>query len=168
MKHLYAPWRDDYTSSTARTKNKDCPENECVFCCQLKENNDDKHFILKRFEHNVIMLNLYPYNAGHVLLLPLQHLGTLQKLTKQARAELIELSNSSSEILQKELGAQGFNIGLNIGKAAGAGIPAHLHMHVLPRWLGDTNFLPTIGQTKQISFDLEKMYQKLKVHFKNL
>lgn len=111
------------------------------------------------------MLNKYPYNAGHLLILPIKHVASLAELTKEARSELIELQSQSVEILQKTLNNDGANIGINLGKAAGAGIPSHLHIHILPRWQGDTNFMPTIAQTKVISFDLGQYYKKLKKQF---
>lgn len=168
MKKLYAPWRSSYTTSTARTKNENTKKNECVFCSQIKEKKDAKHFILKRTKNSIVMLNLYPYNAGHLLVLPVSHTATLDKLSKEQRAELMELVSQTSSIVTKILGAEGVNVGLNLGKASGAGIPSHLHFHVLPRWIGDTNFLPTLSDTKQISFDLKKIYTQLKKGFENV
>ncbi len=165
MKKLYAPWRSRYTQSTARGKKEKATEKECTFCTRLKQKKDSANFILKRFKHNVIFLNRYPYNAGHLLIIPIKHKDNLDKLSKETRAELMELITKSSTTLQKELGAQGINIGLNVGKAGGAGIPSHMHFHVLPRWVGDTNFLPTLTDTKQVSFDLNKIYKTLKKAF---
>jgi len=162
MKNLYAPWRSDYTTSTARTKNENTPSDACVFCCHRDTPNDDvKNFVLKRYEHVFVMFNKFPYNAGHLLVVPYAHSGSLDLLSKEARNELIEVTSYAMTILKRETGAEGFNSGLNIGKVAGAGIPAHLHMHVLPRFTGDTNFLPTLGETRVISFDLNAMYQHL-------
>jgi ATP adenylyltransferase len=168
MKQLYAPWRGDYTSSTVRGKKEDTPEEDCIFCSQFKEQMDEKNFILKRFEHNVVMLCRYPYNAGHLLILPLTHVAGLQEISKEARGELMELANRSIEILNKTINPDGCNVGLNLGKAAGAGIPSHLHMHVLPRWTGDTNFMPVIAGTKVISFNIDEIYKKLHVAFAEL
>lgn len=165
MKKIYAPWRSKYTTNTARTKNENAKDKECVFCKQFKQKKDTQHFILKRTKHNAIMLNLYPYNAGHLLIMPLSHTATLDKLSKTARTELMELLSESAQVVKKIVGAEGVNIGLNLGKAAGAGIPSHLHFHVLPRWVGDTNFLPTLSDTKQVSFDLKKIYTQLKKGF---
>lgn len=168
MKKLYAPWRSTYTTDTAHTKNEHASKQECDFCIQFAENNDPKHFILKRFTYNAVMLNRYPYNAGHLLVLPFDHIGNLADLKDDVRYELIDLVTHSITILKNVLGAEGINVGLNLGKAAGAGIPAHIHMHVLPRWLGDTNFLPTIGQTKVVSYDLNELYEKLRKAFDEL
>ncbi len=166
MKRIYAPWRSPYAESTHRTKDEKASAKECVFCKQLQEKNDDQHFIIKRFKHNAIILNRYPYNAGHILIIPLAHKATLDTISKATRTELMELLSMSSHLIQKVLDAHGINIGLNIGKAAGAGIPSHLHFHVLPRWSGDTNFLPTLTDTKLISFDLQQVYELLKKAFK--
>ena len=111
------------------------------------------------------MLNRFPYNAGHLLILPYKHVADLNDLPAEAQHELIELTAKSIDVLKKELGAQGINIGMNLGKIGGAGIPAHIHQHVLPRWQGDTNFLPILTETKAISFDLREIYNKLKEAF---
>jgi len=165
MKNLYAPWRDKYTTSTVRSKKTEAKKKDCIFCSQFEEHDDEKYFIFRRFFYHAIMFNRYPYNAGHLLIIPFKHTGNLDDYCPEARFELIELVHQSTAILQKELGAEGVNTGLNIGKAAGAGIPSHLHMHVLPRWHGDTNYMPTLAQVKPISFDLHTMYQKLKPAF---
>jgi len=168
MKLLYAPWRSTYTTDTAHTKNDNVSEKDCIFCQQFAQTEDEKYLILRRFEHNVVMLNLYPYNAGHLLLMPLRHHAHLNQMEQAARAELMELTMHAVDILTAVLGAHGVNTGFNFGKAAGAGIPSHLHMHALPRWVGDTNFLPALSQTKQISFDLHDLYKKLKPAFDNV
>lgn len=169
MKILYAPWREDYTTSTAPGPQgqEGISEKECVFCTQLHLDNEQV-FILKRCKSSYIMLNRYPYNAGHLLILPFSHTAHLEDLPLESRNELIHLATESTIILKKELKAQGVNIGLNLGKAAGAGIPAHLHMHILPRWQGDTNFLPTLAETKQVSTDLSKLYKTLRPFFEKI
>lgn len=166
MKRLYAPWRSPYAESVDRTKEEKASAQECVFCTKLKQKKDNENFIIKRFKYNAIILNRFPYNAGHILIIPLVHKATLDKLSRAARIELMELLALSGPLMQKTFDADGVNIGLNIGKAAGAGIPSHLHFHVLPRWHGDTNFLPTLTDTKLISFDLHTIYEQLKKAFK--
>lgn len=169
MDNLYAPWRDNYTSDTARHPDAESvTEDTCVFCIQLKKNNDEEYFILKRFKHSFVVMNKYPYNAGHLLVLPLKHIGNFSEISDETRNEIMEVTQKSTEILKETLNCEGVNIGMNLGKAAGAGIPSHLHMHILPRWLGDTNFLPTLTKTKQISFDMGTIYEKLKPTFANL
>jgi len=165
MKKLFAPWRSDYASDSGEAKKEKTTKTQCLFCSQLKENKDETYFILKRLKHSFVMLNRYPYNAGHLLVLPIKHCANLNDLSKEERAELMELTNHSIEIVNKVLKNDGLNVGLNLGKAAGAGIPSHLHIHILPRWEGDTNFMPTIAQTKVISFDLGQIYGQLKQKF---
>lgn len=167
MKKLYAPWRSTYTTSTAQKEESTTTE-FCIFCKKLQDQTDRDHYILKRFTHHAVLLNLYPYNAGHLLIVPYEHVQKLNMLKPEARTELIELAQHCADIAINTLDAQGINIGLNLGKAAGAGIPSHLHMHVLPRWIGDTNFLPTIADTKAVSYDLNIMYDQLKKPFDDL
>lgn len=158
MKFLYVPWRSQYV----KNKPKD---DACVFCEKIASDDDANNFILGRYKHNAVFLNLFPYNAGHLMIIPYKHTNNLDELNKEEKSELIELVSQSIKILENHTKADGFNVGLNLGKAAGSGIPTHLHMHVLPRWEGDTNFLPTLSNTKTISFDLNKIYQDLKPHF---
>jgi len=141
VKKIYAPWRDSYIKKTVHKSNDERKKDTCVFCDNLAENNDEKHFILKRFTHNFVALNLYPYNGGHLMVLPIAHKGKLDQLTSHERSEHIEVVNTCINILEKALKPQGFNVGLNLGRAGGGGIPTHLHTHVLPRWESDTNFM---------------------------
>lgn len=165
VKRLYAPWRSTYATDISKTKDENASSDACVFCKQLSAFDDEKYWILKRYTHHIVMLNKYPYNAGHLLILPLAHVATLDTLSVDARAELMEITNYAVTVLKATLQPHGFNIGINLGKAAGAGIPSHLHMHVLPRFNGDTNFLTTIAETKQISFDLNDIFAQLKKRF---
>lgn len=166
MKQLYAPWRADYTLSG---ESRGTSKKSCVFCSQVAMDDDKKNFIIKRFSHCFVMLNLFPYNAGHLMVIPYQHTAQLTELSQEARAELMEAISVSMQILTQELKAEGFNTGLNLGgKPAGGSIPEHLHVHVLPRWLGDTNFLATLADVKPISFDLVKIYEQLTQAFTNI
>lgn len=162
MKKLYAPWRAWYASAINEGKSTQATANDCPFCTNFAAHDDEKHFIIKRYELVVAILNLYPYNAGHMMILPYRHVACLDQLSVAERAELIEATSYAAQKVQSALGAHAVNIGMNLGKAAGAGIPSHLHMHVLPRFEGDTNFLPTLADTKQVSFDLRQIYQKIK------
>lgn len=164
MEKIYAPWRSAYIKGNTY-RCCDAKKTACVFCDQLAKNKDEKFFILKRFKHCFIMLNLYPYNSGHLMVLPAEHKGTLEALTPEERADIMEATNICVNVLTKELKPEGFNIGINLGKAGGGGIPSHLHVHVLPRWEGDTNYLPLLANTKQISVDLVGIYKKLKKRF---
>jgi ATP adenylyltransferase len=164
MKKLYAPWRTQYTKRVITDEKSD----GCVFC-KIRDTNDDaQELVLKRFEHCMVILNKYPYNAGHLLIVPFEHHKELYEYDTATHTELIEQMSKATEILQKTLGAHGCNVGINLGKAAGAGIPEHLHIHILPRFLGDTNFLPALTDTKQISIDLHEVYATLLSGYKNL
>lgn len=162
MKRLYAPWREKYTLATAQSNDKQLSKEECIFCEQFGQNKDETYLILKRLKNTIIMLNKYPYNPGHILILPINHVARLDELSQESRAELMEQITICCSLVTTVLKAHGINVGLNLGKAAGAGLPSHLHMHVLPRYNGDTNFLPTLGDTKQISIDLQVIFKQLK------
>jgi ATP adenylyltransferase len=161
MEKLYAPWRDEYHGS--RNK-KDKNKSECIFCKFVEQVDcDSENLVLHRLENVFVMLNSYPYNAGHILIIPKKHVNSLNELQSSERCELIETVNFYIEFLREALTPEGFNVGLNLeGKVAGGSIPEHLHIHVLPRWLGDTGFLPTLSNTQPISKDLNAMYKKLK------
>ncbi len=168
MKYLYAPWRGSYlTEDNPLAKAK--KRHKCIFCEQFKKIEDDEqNFVLKRFNHALIMLNLYPYNPGHVLIIPYEHVSDLDKLTKETRQEIMELMSFAIPLIKESLNNTGTNVGINLGsKAAGGSIPEHIHVHILPRWEGDTNFLPALAQTKQLSTDLKEVYKKLKTSFEN-
>jgi len=165
VKKIYAPWRSNYVTENAIGKEENTPSKKCVFCKAFLDNNDEDNFILKRTKNCIVILNLYPYNAGHVMVLPIKHTETLEKLSFDVQAEMMNLISSCIKILKRALKPDGFNIGINLGKAGGAGMPSHLHIHAIPRWTGDTNFLPVIAETKAISFDLPKMYKQLKKAF---
>ncbi len=168
MKLLYVPWRNAYAKDAGRTKQPKTAAEECVFCTLSEKNDDEKNLVLKRAKHSFVMINKYPYNAGHLLVVPYQHTAELHDLPQEARTELMELTTQCSTIVKTTLDAHGINIGMNLGKIAGAGIPSHLHQHILPRWLGDTNFLPALSGTKTISFDLHQIYDQLKPAFDTL
>ncbi len=168
MDILYAPWRQDYATNTAQGAKgqEDATEDICVFCTLQKDKSlDEQSLILKRYHYCYVILNRFPYNPGHLLVIPYAHKKMLTELEEEARKEIMIVLNKTIQILQDQLECQGINIGLNMGKAAGAGIPSHLHWHILPRWFGDTNFLPTIAAVKTISSDLNALYKKLLIHF---
>jgi len=169
MKTLYAPWREPYVVDIAHDKRKEVvDENNCLFCETLKADNDEETQILGRYAHNFIIMNKFPYNAGHILVLPYKHTELLHELDYATTTEMMELAKQASIIIQGELKNEGTNIGINIGRAAGAGIPAHVHLHVLPRWRGDTNFLPVLADVKLVSADMERMYHTFLPYFKKL
>ncbi|MCK4912892.1 MAG: HIT domain-containing protein [Candidatus Omnitrophica bacterium] len=153
MDKLWAPWRIDYVS---RKKQKNC-----IFCHAFKEKKDKKNFVVLRSKYCFAILNTYPYNNGHVLIVPNRHLKSMEDLKEE---ELLDMNKTLIKIkstLKKILDPQGFNIGINIGKVAGAGIANHIHTHIVPRWLGDVNFMPIIANTKVISQSLKELYTKL-------
>lgn len=168
MKRLYAPWRHDYVTQKDKNSASKEMKNECVFCHQLAQNDDDKYFIIKRFKHCAVAMNYYPYNAGHLLILSYRHVEFLKDLSAQERTEIMEVSNASVMVLEKIMNVKGFNLGINLGTAAQGSIPYHLHMHVLPRWHGDTSFLETLFETTTISSDLFKTFDRLKEEFEAL
>ncbi len=164
---LYAPWRDKYINSCSQGLKES--EKPCVFCdIWHSKDQDEKLHVLLRRDGVMVLLNAYPYAGGHLLVIPGVHVSDLHLCSRAVRMEIMEMVSAACDLLKKELGAMGVNIGMNIGAAAGAGIPDHVHVHLVPRWAGDTNFLPVIGNVKQISVDLNSVYKKLKDAFQNV
>jgi len=161
MKNLWAPWRMEYIR--APEKNKDC-----IFCKKIETENDQDGLILYRGENAYVMLNLYPYNNGHILIAPYKHVDITQKLSADCLSEIMQLADSAMNILKGEMAVQGFNFGANIGSAAGAGIADHIHFHLVPRWSGDTNFMPVLGHTKVQVQGLNETWSQLHSKFKEL
>ncbi|MDD5437007.1 MAG: HIT domain-containing protein [Candidatus Omnitrophica bacterium] len=153
MDKLWAPWRSKYIY--LRTNKK------CIFCGNKDSKSKTKH-ILRRSKYSFSMLNLYPYNNGHVMVAPYRHVKLLELLSAAELADLMKLVIRTKTDLDKKLKPHGYNIGINIGRVAGAGFAGHLHIHVVPRWAGDVNFMPIIGSTKVVSESLEAMHKLLK------
>ncbi|MEN3013861.1 MAG: HIT domain-containing protein [Endomicrobiia bacterium] len=160
MNILWAPWRVKFIK---RKKQKGC-----IFCKKIKQKNDSKNLIVYRGKYCFVILNTYPYNNGHLMIVPYRHISTLEKLSQQEGLEIFELTKNMIKILKKVYKIQGCNIGINIGKPAGAGIDKHLHLHIVPRWIGDVNFMPVFSDTKVISESLNNTYKLLKKEAKNL
>ena len=156
-KILYSPWRLKYILSK-KTK-------ECIFCIRPSAKNDEKHFILYRSKFSFVILNMFPYNNGHLMIAPKMHKDDLSKLNDSEMLELLTLSRDVKNILAKKLKPEGFNLGINFGKVAGAGVEDHIHLHIVPRWTGDTNFMPVIAETKVIPQSLDDLYLELKDYF---
>jgi len=154
MKVLWAPWRMDYILSQGKDEG-------CVFCQGLKESEDEKNLIVWRGEKAVVFMNRYPYNNGHLLIMPHRHIGELEALDSEEVAEIHQLICLSLSALKKAFNPDGFNIGLNLGKTGGAGVLDHIHWHIVPRWEGDTNFMPVLAETKVMPEHLNSTYQKL-------
>jgi ATP adenylyltransferase len=156
MEQLWAPWRMNYIKLAQKSRG-DC------FLCQLpKEDNDESNLILHRGKLNFIILNSFPYNAGHLMVAPYRQTGSLEELTDDELREHFELVRLATSVLKKALKADGFNIGINMGRVAGAGVSSHIHTHIVPRWWGDANFMPVIGDTKVVNEALSDTYRKLK------
>lgn len=160
MKRIWAPWRSNYIKESNNLKNV-----ECIFCLKGKENNDRENLVLKRGNDSFIIINLYPYNPGHIMIAPYKHTGNIEEISKSTFLEMKLFLDTSIKILKEHMKAQGFNIGFNIGRTAGAGVESHIHMHVVPRWNGDTNFMPTISETKVISMNIFDLYDELYKYF---
>jgi ATP adenylyltransferase len=160
MDRLWSPWRYDYIKSGSSEEAGQAAA--CVFCT-LQQNpaDDEKNFIVHRAAHNFVVLNLYPYISGHLLIVPFAHLGELDAAPKATTDELMDLSKRCQTILREAYKPHGFNLGMNLGRSAGAGVAEHIHLHIMPRWTGDANFMSTIGETRVIPEDLSETYRKL-------
>ena len=156
MEKLWAPWRMEYILSDK--------ESGCVFC-QKKQDESHHNHILEHGRHCFVIMNIYPYNSGHILVVPNRHLQELEELSTEELTAISQTIVRSCRKLKKAIHPQGFNIGLNLGRIAGAGIEQHLHWHIVPRWSGDSNFMPVLAQTKVISQHLEDTYRFLKPYF---
>jgi ATP adenylyltransferase len=158
MKHIWSPWRMKYIEKTEK-------EEGCVFCNALAKNDSDANLIAFRGQRAFVILNLYPYTSGHLMVIPFEHVATLEELDPAIRAEMMELTSLSMSVLRKAYKPQGFNMGANIGEAAGAGVPGHVHIHVVPRWGGDTNFMSTLGETRVLPESIEETYKRVREGF---
>jgi len=154
MERIWAPWRIQYIQMEK-------PEG-CILCEKPGQNNDAQNYILHRGDKNFIILNSYPYNPGHLMVAPYRHVASLEKLTDEERQEHFEIVSRSVRVLRQVFNPGGFNIGINLGKAAGAGIEDHFHTHIVPRWQGDTNFMPVLSDVRVLPEALADTYQKLK------
>lgn len=158
MKTLWAPWRIEYITGGKKEG--------CIFCDKPKEGNDKKNLILYKGETSFIIMNRYPYSNGHLMAVPYRHINNMSELDHKERLELMNLTTKCIEIL-KVMNPEGFNIGMNLGTAGGAGIDDHLHFHIVPRWNGDTNFMPLIADVKVMPEYLEDTYETLSEQLKN-
>ena len=160
MDRLWAPWRIDYIKSEK--------EKGCIFCDKPAEGDDHSMLILYRGENSFVIMNLYPYNNGHLMIAPYQHTDSTHKLNSSSRSEIMELADQIMTIQKNIMNADGFNYGANIGYSGGAGIADHIHFHIVPRWTGDTNFMPVLGHTKVQMQGLQETYNDLRPHFDKL
>jgi ATP adenylyltransferase len=158
MEYISAPWRQKYVRRVCRMKG-------CIFCQAMKTKNDTAAYVLFRGRHNFIILNKFPYTPGHLMIAPLRHTSSVESAPKEASDELADLLKLSLRILKKAYRPHGFNVGMNLGQSAGAGVVDHYHLHVIPRWHGDANFMPLISQTRILIEDLAATYDRLRPFF---
>jgi ATP adenylyltransferase len=157
MKRIWAPWRVEYIKG-------EHPQG-CVLCDKPVQNNEEQNLILYRGQLNFVIMNLYPYNPGHLMVVPYRHLNKLEALTLEERNEHYELVTRSVGVLREATKTENFNIGMNLGRVAGAGIDDHIHTHIVPRWNGDNNFMPVLADTRVISESMQDIYKRLKSKF---
>jgi ATP adenylyltransferase len=163
MDYLFTPWRYAYITGA------NAPDG-CLFCGLIQPKNgqakdDEKSLIVHRAEHCFVMLNAFPYTSGHAMIVPYDHVDELSKLSQPAAQEIMALTQRMEGILRELYRPDGINLGMNIGKAAGAGVASHIHMHILPRWFGDVNFMTSVGETRVLPEDLQTTYKKLRSKF---
>ncbi len=151
---LWTPWRMQYILSDK--------SGDCVLCEAARSADDPGHFVLERGERNFVIMNLYPYTSGHLMVVPYQHVAGLEDLDDETLAEAMCLVRRCAMLLRHVMHPEGFNVGINLGKAAGAGLHEHLHIHIVPRWVGDTNFMPVLGDTRVVPEMVADSYQKLR------
>ena len=157
MDRIWAPWRMNYIESSKKPG--------CVFCQKSQSKKDKKNLVLYRGMETFILMNLYPYTNGHLMIAPYLHTSDVNELAEIANKEIMQFAKDCVNILKSKLGAEGFNFGANLGKVAGAGIDQHIHYHIVPRWSGDTNFMPVISDTKVMIEKLNKTWERLKPEF---
>ena len=154
MDHLWSPWRYQYVSSAPASS-------ECIFCQKAAERNDAENFVVWRGRRNFVLLNIYPYTSGHLMVAPYEHVALLEDAAEETATEMMLITRRAQKHLREIYCPQGLNLGMNLGRAAGAGIAGHIHMHVLPRWTADANFMTTVAETRIIPEDLHVTYEKL-------
>lgn len=159
VERLWSPWRHAYIAASGDEMSE---PKQCVFCqAHADPANDEKNLILYRGTHCFVILNLYPYISGHLMVAPYDHIGELDATPKATTDEMMDLAKQAQTALRKAYSPKGFNLGMNLGKAAGAGVADHIHLHVMPRWIGDTNFMTAVAETRVLPEDLLTTYHKL-------
>jgi ATP adenylyltransferase len=159
MDHIFTPWRYQYIATADQAT-------ACLFCELTKAGDDAGRYILHRAQHCLVVLNAFPYTNGHTMVAPYEHLDQLAKLPEPAAQEMMALTQKLETALRELYRPDGINVGMNLGRAAGAGVAGHIHMHILPRWVADSNFMTTVGETRILPESLEQTYAKLKPQFR--
>ncbi|MCA0351571.1 MAG: HIT domain-containing protein [Chloroflexi bacterium] len=162
MEIKWTPWRGQFV------KGETPKDSRCVLCVKHEESNDAENHVLYRGQYSYVLMNLYPYNPGHLMIVPYAHTNDFANLPAETAAEIMHLTQRSATILSTVMNPHGYNLGMNLGRPAGAGIDEHLHMHIVPRWNGDTNFMPLIGGVKLIPEAMDDTYAALVGHFQAL
>ena len=160
MERLFSPWRSKYIETFSQSKDG---KEECILCTAHQTKNDEERLIVMRGKLCFVLMNLYPYNSGHLMVVPYRHVANLDNLNDQESLEIMQLIKLMIKGLQIVAHPDGFNIGSNIGRSGGAGIDQHIHFHIVPRWSGDTNFMPILADTKMISEDMKETWKKLRL-----
>jgi len=158
MKHLWTPWRMAYIENAGK-------EDGCVFCNLQAKEDGPENLIVQRGKLAFVILNRYPYTSGHVMVVPFAHKPNLEELSPAMRAEMMELTSQATVVLRKIYNTKSFNVGVNIGEAAGAGVKEHVHIHIVPRWVGDTNFMSTLAETRVLPETLEDTWRRIREGF---
>jgi len=161
MKVIWAPWRMAYIKHARKPA-------RCIFCVKARERRDAVNLLLHRGRHGFVMMNLFPYNSGHLMVAPYAHVKSPESLPADAALDLIRLTNLSLRALRAAIRPEGFNVGMNLGRVSGAGLDAHVHLHIVPRWNGDTNFMPLFSETRVIPEHLRETYRKLRARFRRM
>ena len=159
MDRLWTPWRYSYVTKAAGTSG-------CIFCEKAASAGDEENLVVHRGERNFVLLNIYPYNNGHLLIAPYEHVSSLEELSEEAAVEMMQLARRTEGLLRRVYRPKGVNIGLNIGECAGAGVASHVHLHILPRWPGDVSFMTSVGETRVVPEDLHSTWNKMRDAFK--
>ena len=162
MEHLWAPWRMGYILNNSKN------HENCFLCESLKRNEDRKNYVLYRGKHSYVIMNLYPYNNGHLLVVPYAHVPDMNALSVDELTDLMKCTQDSLNALKQDMNPDGFNVGINIGKVAGAGLPEHMHIQIVPRWTGDTSYLTVFDETRVLPELLDGTYERLRPYFEKL
>ena len=160
MDYLWTPWRYQYISQAGQMP-------ECIFCAAGASSDDETSLVVARGRHCFVIVNRFPYTSGHVMVVPYAHVATVAGLADEAAVEMMRLAQHTETVLRQAYRPEGINFGVNVGKCAGAGVAGHVHLHALPRWTGDANFMTTVGETRVVPEELAQSWKKLRDAFRN-